>query len=300
VVEDLAVETRFSVASLLLEQGIVSGVSVLIKSEGRPFGVLGLHSKARRTFTRDDIHFLQAVANVLAAAIDRDRTAVELREKREQLGVLSHKLIEAQEAERRAVARELHDDFGQVLTAIRFNLQRTESPPAQSRTENIALIDAAIGRLRDLALDLRPPVLDDLGLVAALRWYVGREAARAGLEFEIDLDPLEPRLPPAVETACFRVAQEALTNVVRHADARRVAVSLRARSDDVELVVRDDGAGFDVPVARRRAATGASQGLLTMEERVSLTGGTLSIESAPGQGTIVRARFPGRPPGAPP
>ncbi len=290
VMEDLSTDARFSADPLLLEQGIVSGVSVLIKGDRKPFGVLGFHSKTRRAFAQEDINFLQSIANVLTAAIEHARASAELLEKREQLSVLSRKLIEAQEAERRAIARELHDDFGQVLTALRTNLQRDGASPAQSRAENVALIDAAIDRLRNLAFDLRPPVLDDLGLAAALRWYVEREGKRAGLAFEIDIE-LEQRLLPAVETTCFRVAQEALTNVVRHANARWVGVSLRVVSNEVELVVRDDGSGFDVQSARASAIAGASQGLLTMEERASLAGGSLSIESAQGRGTTVRARF---------
>jgi signal transduction histidine kinase len=292
VVEDFARETRFSVDPLILEQGIVSDVTVLIRSEGRPFGTLGVGTRLRRNFTLDDIHFLESMANVLAAAIERERTAGALRQKGEQLQSLSRKLIEAQEAERRAIARELHDDFGQVLAAIRLTLDRSAQPAEQGSADAIALIDEAIGRLRDLALDLRPPVLDDLGLAPALRWYVSREAKRARLDVELDVNSLQSRPPPAVETTCFRVTQEALNNVVRHAGARHVHVSLRATGGDLLLLVRDDGKGFDVPAARRRAAAGASQGLLTMEERVSLAGGMLSIDSAAGQGTQVRARFP--------
>ncbi len=146
--------------------------------------------------------------------------------------------------------------------------------------------------MRDLAHDLRPPMLDELGLAASLRWYVEREARRAGLEFHFAIAPPELRPPPGVETTCFRVAQEAFTNVIRHAQARRVDVELRAACGELELVVRDDGRGFDVGEARRRATRGKSQGLLSMQERVALAGGKLEIDSALGQGTAVRARLP--------
>jgi two-component system sensor histidine kinase UhpB len=222
------------------------------------------------------------------------RAEEELRWKRVQLQALSRQLIEAQEAERRAVARELHDDFGQVLTALKLHLGRKDRDDAES----IALVDGAIARMRDLAHDLRPPMLDELGLEASLRWYVEREARRAGLEFDLALSPVEPRPPPAVESTCFRVAQEALTNVIRHAQARRVEVELGIADGALQLVVRDDGRGFDVADARRRAIRGESQGLLGMQERVDLAGGDLEMESTPGQGTAVRARFP-IPPAAP-
>jgi PAS domain S-box-containing protein len=292
VVEDSRRETRFSVDPLILEQGIVSGVTVLIKGHDHPFGTLGTHSKALRVFTQDEVNFAQSLASVLAAAIDRDLSARQLREKREQLQVLSRKLLEAQEAERRAIALELHDDFGQVLAAIRLDLQHG----GRSTSGSLALIDEAISRLRDLALNLRPAILDDLGLAAALRWYVGREMARAGLEAALDLGLVEGRLPPTLETTCFRVVQEALNNVVRHAGARRVEVALRTADGGLELSVSDDGKGFDPQAARKRAAGGASLGLLTMEERVWLAGGKLSIESTSLAGTRLRARFPLQPP----
>src|SRR5438874_1088978 len=205
-----------------------------------------------------------------------------------QQEALSRKLIEAQEAERRAVARELHDDFGQVLTALKLNLQRRDRDDA----ETIALVDGAIARMRELAQDLRPPLLDEFGLAASLGWYVEREAKRAGLDFRLALASLARRPPIAVETTCFRIAQEALTNVVRHAQARLVEVELSEANGTLLLTVRDDGQGFDVAAARRRAARGGSQGLLSMQERVTLADGDLDIDSTPSRGTAIRARLP--------
>jgi len=140
-------------------------------------------------------------------------------------------------------------------------------------------VDDAIQRMRDLALDLRPAILDDLGLEAALRWYVAREAGRAGLAFRLDVGSIGTRLAPALETACFRLVQEALTNVVRHGQAEAVEVKLDASEGEVRVSISDDGKGFDVRAARRRATAGGSQGLLIMEERVSLAGGKLEIRS---------------------
>jgi len=219
---------------------------------------------------------------------ERKHAEQELGRRTQQLEALSRKLIQAQEAERRAVARELHDDFGQVLTALKLNLQRRD----RDDSESIALVDGAIARMRDLAQDLRPPLLDEQGLEPSLRWYVEREATRAGLAFRLALTHLEQRPPAAVETTCFRVAQEALTNVIRHAQAQVVEVELGPSAGMLQLVVRDDGRGFDVPAARLRAAHGGSQGLLSMQERVALAGGELEIDSAPGAGTSVRARLP--------
>lgn len=209
---------------------------------------------------------------------------------------LSQRLIEAQEAERRRIARELHDDVGQVLTAIKMNLQNIErgapdSPLAQRLNESIGLIDSAMQRVRELALDLRPALLDDLGLIAALRWYVNREAQRAGLTWELVADPVDARLAPEIATACFRIAQEALTNVVRHARARHVQVELRLHASALHLTIRDDGIAFDARAAlSQRPPT--TLGLQGMEERALILGGQIEIDSAAGHGTEVRARFP--------
>jgi PAS domain S-box-containing protein len=264
-----------------------NGIASPIGGRLRPFGAIEASTVAARTFTEDEVDFVWSVANVLATSIEQARATTEVREKREELRALSRKLIEAQEAERRAIARELHDDFGQVLTALRLNLQRS----GRDDRDNIALVDGAIARMRDLAQDLRPPQLDELGLESSIRWYVEREAGRAALSLELTVDALPAAPAPAVAMTCFRVVQEALTNVVRHAHARRVSIGLRSIEDHVEVTVEDDGVGFDLRSARGRAARGESQGLLGMQERVELAGGRLGIESGAG-GTLVRARLP--------
>jgi two-component system, NarL family, sensor histidine kinase UhpB len=146
--------------------------------------------------------------------------------------------------------------------------------------------------VRQLSLSLRPLQLDDLGLAAALRSHLDRQATLGGFAAHPEIQDFPARLPPEVETACFRVAQEAVNNIVRHARARNVWLQLAVDAERLVLAVRDDGAGFDVEAARRRAALGASLGVVSMAERAALAGGTLRIESAPGQGTSVLAGFP--------
>ena len=145
--------------------------------------------------------------------------------------------------------------------------------------------------MRQISLDLRPPLLDDLGLVPALRWYLDQQAQRAGLRIEFFADPALERMSPEIETACFRVAQEGLTNVVRHARAQTVNVELHRTPKALHLVVRDDGIGFDVMTAEQQ---GVSLGLLGMRERVTLLGGEMDCKSAPGRGTEIHAFFPMR------
>src|SRR5258708_6177452 len=242
----------------------------------------------RATVERDESARPIRVYGTNVDITERKRTEEELARRARQLETLSRRLLEAQEAERRAVALELHDDLGQILFGLKLNLQRS----AGDETENIALVDGAIGRMRDLVQALRPPLLDEFGLPAALSAYVEREAKRAGLALNLALDRFDKRLPVTVEVTCFRVAQEALTNVIRHAQARVVDVELNLADDRLQLIVRDDGRGFEVATARRRATAGASHGLLSMQERVALVGGNLEIGSAPGRGTSVGARLP--------
>jgi PAS domain S-box-containing protein len=228
---------------------------------------------------------------------ERKRAEQQLQVSNDKLQLLSHRLVESQETERRHIARELHDEVGQTLTVAEMNLQAVLSSPRAASVprrvnESLRAVERVLGQVRDLSLTLRPAMLDDLGLEPTLRWYTNRQAALAGLRAEFQADPLEGRLDPVIETACFRVGQEALTNVVRHARARAVAVELRKQDGHVHLYVRDNGVGFDVAALRDQAVQGGSMGLLSMEERATLADGGLECKSAPGQGTEVHAWFP--------
>jgi len=222
-----------------------------------------------------------------------------LEERNAELQTLSRRLLEVQETERRHLARELHDEVGQALSVLKLNLEALESSfipdtPAPGRlADGMRLVDQLLAQVRSMSLDLRPSMLDDLGLVPALRWYVRQYASRTGVNavFQSEEDD-ERRFDPALETACFRVAQEALTNALRHARARTVTVTLGEADGVLRLSVRDDGGGFDLAAARERAQHGGSFGLMGMRERVSLLAGELELDSNPGRGTEVCARFP--------
>ena len=212
----------------------------------------------------------------------------------EKLRVLSRELINAQETERRRIGRELHDGIGQALTVLKINLHSVQSSKKSSAClqESIETIDRLVHQVRNLALDLRPSMLDDIGLVAALRWFVNRQAQSGGFAVHFVADNFETRLPAEVETACFRVAQEAITNVIRHAKPKNVRVEIWRCDAGLELKINDDGVGFTVEPVIEQALEGASLGLLTMKERVALIGGRLNIESSPGAGTDIRVWFP--------
>jgi PAS domain S-box-containing protein len=244
-----------------------------------------------------DYHGRPAALVVAQDITERKRAEAERQRYTERLQALSRQLMAAQETERRRIAGELHDEIGQALTALELNLRALQaqagSPPDPAvLEESLGILEQTLQQVRDLALDLRPSMLDDLGLVPALRWYADRLAQRTGLVIEFVANRARTPLSAESKTTCFRVAQEALTNVVRHAHARKVVVELRSGPKDVLLIVRDDGNGFDVEAARRAGLAGNSLGLLSMQERVALLGGHLEIRSALSRGSEVRARWP--------
>jgi len=212
---------------------------------------------------------------------------------------LFRQLVTAQEEERRHIARELHDQLGQMLTGLILGLKALQDsvPPGDSIAERVAQFQAMavqIGQeVRSLAVQLRPTVLDDLGLEVALSRYVEQWSAQAHVAVDLHASGLDgERLPLAVETTLYRLVQEALTNVLKHARASEVSVIVERHSDEARLIVEDDGVGFGAPLPPTSPDTLPSLGLLGMQERVALLNGTLTIESAPGSGTTIFARIP--------
>ncbi len=206
-----------------------------------------------------------------------------------KLQVLSRRILEVQEGERRRIAHELHDELGQTLTAVKINLQSTKPhdrrSPQESALENIRMVDSALQQMRQMALTLRPSVLDDLGLASALDWLGEQVATRSDLQVNVRSVMQRERISGEIETACFRIVQEALTNIQRHAFAKHVEIDLTCDDKALSLTVSDDGCGFapDVSSAGER-----SMGLLGMQERASLIGGRISISSSPGNGCSIR------------
>ncbi|NZA27926.1 PAS domain S-box protein [Luteimonas sp. SJ-92] len=211
-----------------------------------------------------------------------------------ELQALAGRLFSLQEEERRAISRELHDDIGQSITAVKLSASAAleEADPARRRedlTGIIELADATLDKLRDISTLLRPPQLDALGLEAALRGHALQLFRKGGVEVELRIEPLPRRPSREVEQACFRIAQEALTNVRRHSRARSAMVALCDRDDALSLEVRDDGNGFE-----QSSANGL--GLVIMRERAQTVGGSLRIESSACAGTRICARLPYAPP----
>jgi len=213
-----------------------------------------------------------------------------------RLQTISKRMLTLQEDERRAISRELHDDIGQTLGALKIGLHRlTTASPSDAAPLVLGCLqaaDRALEKLRLLAMDLRPPQLDQLGLGDALEWLAQRQSAACGVPILCELGAFEARPPPAVESACYRIVQEALNNVARHAAASLVTIEVESDGTSTSLVVNDDGNGFDVDAARVRVVRTGSMGLIGMEERAQLAGGRLTVRSAPHEGTTVSATFP--------
>lgn len=287
---------------IALQEGFRSYTSMPLTSQGALIGALTVWSDVQGAFTPIHLEIVSEVAHELAIGLQNARLLEEVQTGNIELQSLSRRLLDVQESERRLIARELHDEIGQVLTAVQLNMEALKQSPegralAGRVDESLDLIQHALQQVRNLSLDLRPSLLDDLGLVSALMWYVERQAERSGPDIKFFFDPPSKRLPSDVETACFRIAQEAMTNVLRHAGASNIWLELRTHKDgegatQIELIVRDDGQGFDVRAARDKASKGESLGLLSMQERAELLGGKLVIESTPGHGSTVTAYLP--------
>jgi signal transduction histidine kinase/DNA-binding response OmpR family regulator len=298
VVEDVAsLDESSQVVRILRPAGLRSYIRLPMTFEGRVIGTLALGSDRTGPFEVEQLEIARQVADQLAIAIRHSLLFDQVCSGRKRMRILSRQLLRAQEEERKCISRELHDEIGQSLTAMKINLQRAKAASDLNSAspyigETDGLIDRTLQQVRHISLDLRPSMLDDLGLAASMRSHLDRTARLGGFVGHFAADPPEIRLPAEIETECFRIAQEALTNVVRHARARQVDVALSRRAERLDLVVQDDGTGFDVAAAREHAASGGSLGLLGMQERAALLGGRISIKARPGLGTKVHLRVP--------
>ncbi len=252
----------------------------------------------------DEVAKLARAFNHMTEALAQSRDQLlrlyhELQEKEALRGQLLQKLISAQEEERRRIARELHDQYAQALMALSISVETAERvlPPemtaVRAQLEEVKRLAAqTLDQTYDLIFDLRPTTLDDLGLVPAIRWYAESRLEPLGIQFSLETTGLRDRLPAEVETALYRVIQEALLNVARHAHAQHVWVRLEVQDGRLRGLVRDDGQGFNLAELHRAGGDGRGVGLLGMKERIELLGGTLHIETAPGQGTCIVLEIP--------
>jgi signal transduction histidine kinase len=236
----------------------------------------------------------------ISSRVEKERLFEAVRQQRQELRALNQKLTQVQETERRQLARELHDEMGQALTMINFNLSAidkalgSDSPPdVRERLADASLLaERTLEQIRELSFDLHPTLLDDFGLLPALRKYIRRYEKSVGLRVELEAVGLDSRLPPEIEITLYRIVQEALTNTARHARAQTAHLCLLCEGDTIEAVVDDDGQGFTVERVLNSKTNDGGTGLLGMRERVTLLHGDFDIQSTPGQGTRIMISIP--------
>ena len=296
--DDLAADPRFLRRSLVAREGLRSMVSVPLRSKNRVVGVLDLFSSNVLSLTPEQLRLLVAIGDQIGVAVENARLLEELKAKEQMRLHLLEKVITAQEDERKRVARELHDETGQSLTSLIVSLKALESmtnlPELREKAAELRALGGEILRdVHDLAFQLRPSLLDSLGLAAAVQRLGEDYAEKLGIHIDCHAVGFEGRrLPPGTETALYRIVQEALTNVAKHAEAKNVSVILREGEASVLAIVEDDGKGFPVAEVMGSAAKDKRLGLFGMEERAALVAGKLTIESTPGEGTTVFVEVP--------
>ncbi len=282
----------------LVAEGMHSYLVVPLVHQGNLIGFLNAVSATPAAFSQEHVEVLRQVTDFLAVALQNSRLLEQVQSDHRRLRALSRRLVEIQEAERHHIARELHDEIGQTLTAVKINLQSLASAQlaagtaGQQLADSIKITEQALQQVRSLSLDLRPSLLDDLGLVATLRWYVDRQSQRGDFKARFYSNLADVRLPLESENTCFRIVQEALTNILRHAQAQQVSVELRQHDGSLTIAIQDDGIGFDPKTVMENAGVEEHMGLLGMQERVLLIDGEITIDSAPGAGTEIYVRFP--------
>ncbi len=265
----------------------------LVGSDGHNLALIQLSDKYEGDFSADDEAIVVQLAQAAAVAIENVWLYEQVKAGRDRMQSLSTQVLEVQEIERRRLARELHDEVGQELTGLRLLLKTHDHSPSSPSNDRIEearrTVDVLLERIRSLSFDLRPAALDELGLLPALLVLFERYTRQTGIEVTFKHKGLDERFESEVETSAYRLIQEALTNIARHAHTRSATVRVWANAEILSLQVEDQGRGFDSEAAM---ASSVSGGLTGMRERVALLSGQLAIESTPSAGTQITAELP--------
>jgi signal transduction histidine kinase len=260
-------------------------------------GTLCVASLAHRDFPQEEMNLLMAIGNQIAVGVENARLYGELAHRDQLRGELLQKVIAAQEEERKRIARDLHDDTSQALTALIYSLEAAEGRCAAGDTRATLtamrqLATQTLESVHKLIVDLRPTVLDHLGLFVALRGYAETRLQPLGIRLHFEEVGSAQRLPAQLETALFRVVQEAINNIARHSGARNVSLVLHVSDHTLAIDLEDDGIGFDLSEVSRGADQTRGLGLVGMEERVGLLGGKIHIDAEQGSGTRISMAVP--------
>ncbi|HJS20578.1 MAG TPA: histidine kinase [Anaerolineales bacterium] len=275
---------------------------LMMQLEKLGYRVVGITSSGEDTFAKTEelnpdlilmnIHLLRELADQASSAVESAELFEQVRAGRERQRKLAKSLVDIQETERRRIARELHDHLGQMLTGLQFMLETAKHQAVDSQRSSFEEIQDVVGNsireVREMSLNLRPSMLDDMGLVPALLWHIDRYTNQTGIHVNFQFDEFPKRIPAEIETTAYRIVQEALTNSARHAQVQEVFVGLIALDGTLWVEVLDNGKGFDISAGMDEP----SSGLSGMRERANLAGGYLLVESFINQGTQIVAALP--------
>jgi len=273
---------------------------LILKAALQPLGEL--RDLAEEVTSGGDLHMERlknADADTVSLASTLRSLLNQLEDRNQELHALSARTIDTQEQERKSIARSLHDDTGQALTMLIISLDQLESHLPAQLSDLIKEIQAsrqlasnALSELRRIVFGLRPTILDDLGLVSAIRWYARSNLESAGIQFAVEAPDFLPELSPQVSITLFRISQEAVNNILRHAAAHSVIIRITLQARSICLEIKDDGRGFDLQLASEDALQSHHLGLLGLRERVELLGGEILMDSSPGHGTCLEVCLP--------
>ena len=306
--ESLSEEEKARFRGVCIRKGFKSVAIVPIRFQDKILGAIHLADEREANLPLARVEFIESLASLIGEAVNRFNLEEEIRESgkalqesERQLHHLYSQLIAAQESERRRIARELHDGLGQSLTAIKFRVENFLQEIRKSRIKTkaktleavISMVQESVREIRRIQTDLRPPILDDLGILATISWFCREyQTTYSGIRIEKQIDIHETEVPQSLKMVIYRIMQEALNNISKHSQGDLVHLALRKTDGELELSIQDNGRGFDLPEVRSVESPQRGLGLSSMRERAEHSGGSLSIESAKGKGTLIRVSWP--------
>jgi signal transduction histidine kinase len=302
ILEDISKDSRITRPDLVLAEGLRGFVSIPLKTKDKVTGVMNIASHVANRFASDDVSLLKSIGDYLGTAIEQARLYDRLAEAGERYRALLQHALTAQEQERKRIARELHDETSQAITSLTLSLQAIMTIAEMKgigdaeflekvRTTHSFAVHAGYEIVR-LMKELRPSLLDELGMPAAIHRYAKDTLQAQGIKVSAEFKGTDERFPPEVEVTLFRVAQGLIGNILEHSEAKNVLIKLERDEKECVLYIEDDGKGFDVSKLTRVDPSGRGAGLFTLKERASLVGGKCHIDSRPGRGTKITVKVP--------
>jgi len=302
LLEDISTDPRAANPDLITKEGLKAFISVPLRSKEKVLGVINVASRTSHHFTTSDLYLLHSIGDQLGVAIEQANLYTRLRGARERLRRLARQNLVAEEEERRRIARELHDETSQSLSGIALQMQALIDVAQMSGEKEPEFI-AGLKKVQSLVVqvhtevsrliaDLRPALLDTLGLVPAVRQYAEARLHPLDMEVSVEIKGRERRLLPDVEAALFRFNQGGIGNIAIHSKAKNATIVLDYQDDELSIQVTDDGQGFDVSQLTDIEESGRGRGLFSMRERIGFLGGTSGVDSQVGAGTTLWARVP--------